>query len=208
MSATMLFSSTNTWKSFDSIGEEYFVGSSVQADTLTKKSTEELTNKDIYVKQPEGNVQCTLYSTVMMLRRDAILDGDTNWKEITVDSVEQVAWSGSGLLYEFTYDDMNVKTTANTLDPNLSTEEKKKVLIEALQQHPEGIVFYVASYNAMHAVLLTSYDADSDTFYCYDPAMCAPDAIIPIMDSSYATTYHIEDMDTLIASMNYYWYVE
>ena len=76
----MLFSSTNTWKSFDSIGEEYFVGSSVQADTLTKKSTEELTNKDIYVKQPEGNVQCTLYSTVMMLRRDAILDGDTNWK--------------------------------------------------------------------------------------------------------------------------------
>ncbi len=204
----MLFTSTNTWEAFNNTEGKEPVLSVAQTAVLTKSSTEGLNKKEIYIKQPEGNVQCTLYSTVMMLRRNAILNGETDWKEITVDAVEQVAWSGSGLLYEFTYDDMNVKTTANTLDPNLSTEEKKKVLIEALQQHPEGIVFYVAGYNAMHAVLLTSYDADSDTFYCYDPAMCAPDAIIPIMDSSYATTYHIEDMDTLIASMNYYWYVE
>ena len=51
-----------------------------------------------------------------------------------------------------------------------SVEDLKKLL----EEHPEGIVAYDS--NKPHAIALTDYDAETDTFYCSDPAECCAKA--------------------------------
>ncbi len=138
-----------------------------------------------FVKQSTRR-DCTLASATMLLRRKAILDGDANWSSITNASVGRVAWGG-GLAWNFTYNGVSVTVQRRASGwGGSSLEEKKAYLISMLEAHPEGIVTY--NYSHPHAVLLTSYDAETDTFYCSDPAACCPTGVIPlsscIMDGS------------------------
>ena len=95
----------------------------------------------------------------MMLRRTAILRGDTNWKDITERKLRSTAWlEGAGLLNSFTYSNIKVKNAALDM-----TESR---LISLLKDHPEGIVIHNPS--TPHAVLLTDYT--DGIFYCADPA--------------------------------------
>jgi hypothetical protein len=48
-------------------------------------------NDGIYVRQSE-NYTCSLASSVMMLRRRAIMNGATDWKDITESRLRGTAW--------------------------------------------------------------------------------------------------------------------
>lgn len=130
-----------------------------------------------FVKQSTRR-DCTLASATMLLRRKAILDGDAGWSSITNASVGRVAWTG-GLAWNFTYNGVSVAVQRKASGwGGSSLAEKKAYLISMLETHPEGIVTY--NYSHPHAVLLTSYDAGTDTFYCSDPASCCPSGVIPL----------------------------
>ena len=125
-----------------------------------------ITDGDVFLTQ-QTNYTCTLVSSVMMLRRKAILDGDAAWSDITEPAVRTRAWSGAGLLWNFTYNGLSV--TTRHLDSNgiRGLEAKRAYLLDMLAQHPEGVVIY--NHDRPHAVLLTDYDSETDTFYCADP---------------------------------------
>ena len=120
---------------------------------------DDINQSSVFLKQAAGSDTCTLVSAAMMLRRTAILRGDSNWEAITESSLRSTAWkTGAGLYLDFTYSNIHVQS--GTLD---RTESR---LISLLNEHPEGIVLYNPS--SPHAVLLTDYT--NGTFYCADPA--------------------------------------
>ena len=129
-------------------------------ETATKDITfEELNDENVFIKQSRRGT-CTLASSAMIMRRAALLAGFENWEDITESSVGSVAWrEGVGISWTFTYDGVTM-----THDYVSSVEDLKKLL----EEHPEGIVAYDS--NKPHAIALTDYDAETDTFYCSDPA--------------------------------------
>lgn len=125
-------------------------------------------NEDVvFLKQPSNSSKCTLTTATMMVRRRAILDGIDNWESITIEAMEKVAWCHKGFIEAFTYRGM---TGATDSTRGMNLEQKKDYLISMLQQHPEGIGIYKFTSYQRHAVLLTDYDKETDTFYCADPA--------------------------------------
>ncbi|MGN0707850.1 MAG: hypothetical protein ACI4JC_07610 [Faecalibacterium sp.] len=139
-----------------------------------------------YFKQSRGGT-CTLASAAMMLRRRAYLDGMGDWVDVTENSVRSSAWV-NGLSHNFTYNAMQVGYA--TLPS--SQEEKKQVLIQLLEEHPEGIVIYDRT--KPHAVLLTDYT--DGVFYCSDPANNISAGRVPISQSSVS-----------ISRVSCYWYI-
>ena len=127
-----------------------------------------INDDNVFLMQSDRG-KCTLTTAAMMLRRRAIIDGNANWESITEDSISSAAWiNGVGLNNNFTYANMTVGTANYS---GMSTADKKAALLAMLDKHPEGIEIYDG--NLPHAVLLTDYDADSDTFYCADPGTAA-----------------------------------
>lgn len=143
-----------------------------------------LNSPSVFVKQQESYT-CTLASNVMMLRRAALLRGDSDWKSITEDSCSSVLWTGWGMRFDYTY--KNISVDCERIYGN-STEALKKLLNE----HPEGIVAY--DYDYPHAILLTDYT--NGKFYCSDPARCCG-------------TGRIEATQSLVdtSGIEAYWYV-
>ncbi len=135
-------------------------------------TVDELNDDSVFIKQSTRGT-CTLASSAMVIRRAKLLAGDEDWAEATESAVGSCAWvSGTGILWNFTYDDITM-----THDYVSSTDD----LIDLLEEHPEGIV----AYNSWmpHAILLTDYDAETDTFYCADPSEYAPYGRIPVTES-------------------------
>ena len=115
-----------------------------------------------------------------------MLAGYEDWEDITESSVGSVAWrEGVGISWTFTYDGVTM-----THDYVSSVEDLKKLL----KEHPEGIVAYDS--NKPHAIALTDYDEETDTFYCSDPAEGCAQARIPASDA----IIELEDVDVV-------WYV-
>ena len=129
---------------------------------------ETINDDNVFVKQSESG-KCTLASSVMMLRRRAIIDGNVDWSKITESTLGgSGAWiSGTGLNNNFSYMGMTVSGTKSYGQ----SSGNKAAFIALLGNHPEGIVIY--DMNIPHAVLLTDYDESTDTFYCADPAVAA-----------------------------------
>ena len=142
-------------------------------ETATKDITfEELNDENVFIKQSSRGT-CTLASSAMIMRRAAMLAGFENWEDITESSVGSVAWrEGGGISWTFTYDGVTM-----THDYVSSVEDLKKLL----EEHPEGIVAYDS--NKPHAIALTDYDAETDTFYCSDPAECCAKARVPVSEA-------------------------
>lgn len=136
-----------------------------------------LNNDTIFIKQI-SNKTCTLVTATMMVRRRAILDGISDWDSITEAAMKKVAWGNNGFIEGFTYQGITGGTESIR---DKSTKEKKEYLISLLRQHPEGIgVYSWMSRSQRHAVLLTDYDAATDTFYCADPSRTARHGRIPL----------------------------
>ena len=149
----------------------------------------DINNPSVFLKQ-EGSNTCTLCAAAMMLRRTAMLRGESNWSSITESALRPVAWSSRGLYWSFSYSGMTVSHASLSG----SEESKKNKLISLLNKHPEGIVLYY-SCSRPHAVLLTDYT--NGIFYCADPYGGKPSGRIPLSQCLYVT----------VANANYYWYV-
>jgi uncharacterized protein YraI len=152
----------------------------------------------VFVKQSSSG-RCTHASAVNMFRRRAIIDGKSNWESITESSTDSSFWlSGAGLYAAFTYDGVS----ASRVQLNGTSDQKKSEIITKLNEHPEGIVGYHYGTN-QHAVLITSYNSNNDTFYCYDPAGSYPSYIIPLTSAYLPGSTQSET----IADLEYYWYI-
>ena len=166
--------------------------------TITLKISK-LPPDEIYLKQPQGSKTCTLYATMMMLRRKAWLNNDKNWRDIIEKNVKPYAWDRQNdwLRGSFTYAGMT--TWYGFLPDNV--EEKKKILISMLKDHPEGIMIYANEINPSHAVLLTDYT--EGVFYCADSDPGQKSGRILLTE-----TCGSQDQDVVINSLKKYWYIK
>ena len=153
---------------------------------------EDLNADEVFINQSAGG-RCTLASAVMMMRRYALLRGDSDWSSITERAIESVAWTSSGLLRSFDYQASGGKIQVRHGDLK-SGSARKQQLINLLKAHQEGIVLYRSG---VHAVLLTDYDAVNDRFYCADPSQARPRGKILLTDS----------FKVSVSNASYYWYV-
>ena len=176
--------------------------------TITLKISK-LPPDEIYLKQPQGSKTCTLYATMMMLRRKAWLNNDKNWRDIIEKNVKPYAWDRQNdwLRGSFTYAGMT--TWYGFLPDNV--EEKKKILISMLKDHPEGIMIYANEINPSHAVLLTDYT--EGVFYCADSDPGAksnprPIGRIPLTETLIADECVSKNQDAVINSLKKYWYIK
>ena len=169
--------------------------------TITLKISK-LPPDEIYLKQPQGSKTCTLYATMMMLRRKAWLNNDKNWRDIIEKNVKPYAWDRQNdwLRGSFTYAGMT--TWYGFLPDNV--EEKKKILISMLKDHPEGIMIYANEINPSHAVLLTDYT--EGVFYCADSDPGQKSGRILLTET--AETCGSQDQDVVINSLKKYWYIK
>ena len=150
---------------------------------------EDINQSSVFVKQQSSDT-CTLASNVMMLRRTALLNGDEDWASITEASAKSSLWyDGAGMLLNYTYKGITVTCTRTASTSAASIREE---LIDALNDHPEGIVIY--DYDIPHAVLLTDYT--NGVFYCADPSNAIASGRIPISKAS----VKVENIES-------YWYV-
>lgn len=134
---------------------------------------DEINHPNVFLKQKNGDLQCTLVAATMLIRRTAMLSGNANWADITVDKVKRQAWvEGVGLRYTFTYEGITVNKASFGADPVNES-------LQLLKLHPEGIVLFdqIRSPRS-HAVLLTDYT--NGMFYCADPSDAVPYGRIPI----------------------------
>ena len=155
-------------------------------------------NEDAVFINQQLDYSCTLAANVMMLRRAAILLGDPNWMYITEDrcirnynnSMSNVdMWSdGGGMVWDYVFYGTTKNVTVSNprvdqLTNDTSNSGRKRLFIDILKKHPEGVVIY--SYNnPRHAILLTDYDARTDIFYCSDPSSSKPTKRIPMSQSN------------------------
>lgn len=116
--------------------------------------------QEVYVVQSRAHT-CTLIAATMMLRNYASQNG-FSLETIDEAAVRSSAWSSVGLSWDFTVQSITVQVNQEIKD----AADKKAYLIEALEEHPEGVVIYDA--NAPHAIWLFGYDEATDTFYCAD----------------------------------------
>ena len=103
----------------------------------------DINQSDVFLKQTESRT-CTLVAATMIIRRAAILQGDPDWKSITVADVRKVAWA-DGLNPDFTYkhNGISYRIVRGNLPRHTSdTAENKPTLISLLKAHPEGISIY------------------------------------------------------------------
>lgn len=148
-------------------------------------SFSDVNNAAVFVKQ-QTSVTCTLASNVMMLRRAAMMRGDSDWSSVTENACRSTLWcEGVGMYHSYQYKNINVSYQYISGSP-------RTALINALKQHPEGIVAY--DYDYPHAILLTDYT--DGVFYCADPARNTPSGRMKVSNALIS----IDNVDT-------YWYV-
>lgn len=190
-----------------------------------------LSDSSIYLSQEPNSSNCTLYALVNMMRRKAILDGRSDWKKVgegrenAQSALGKAAWvQGAGLNnsieYKFAKDYTFNAQSASFLSKEqkekdakgkLSAKDKTKLikekLIELLEKHPEGIECYDTG--VPHAVLVTSYDKKTDTFYCFDSGLLTKKGkgIIKLSESSLGMN-HDSKQDNVLKALGKYWYLK
>lgn len=153
----------------------------------------EMAEEGVYVRQMARGY-CTLASAVDMVRSKMYLEGDSSWPNVTQEKMKKTAWlNGAGLLHQFTY----YGTTVTYSTKKCNTTE---ALINLLNEHPEGIEIYIR--DLPHAVLLTRYDAATQTFYVADPVY---DGEIPLMKSWQRKAGNSQN--AVIRTIDAYWYI-
>lgn len=147
----------------------------------------EINQDSVFLKQASGSNTCTLVAAAMMVRRAALMNGNTNWSSITEDLMRSAAWvEGAGLKWDFTVSGITV-THASFSGSTTDLQSK-------LAQHPEGVVLYKQKTDQQHAILVTDYT--DGVFYCADPSSGKASGRIPISSASIT-----------VEACNYMWYV-
>ncbi len=159
-------------------------------------SFNDINTSEVFLKQPKGSVTCTLYAATMMMRRTAIAAGNSNWRSITPSNVASVAWYSGGLYYNFSYAGISVGHAY------VNQNDIKGSYISLLKTYPQGVVAY--NRGQPHAILLTDYDASTDTFYCADSDPYYASGRIPLSQSSITGSNQYDKLNR----MTDYWYVK
>lgn len=146
---------------------------------------DDINRPEVFLKQTTS-VSCTRCAAAMLLRRVAIMRGDSDWMSITEEDISSSCWLDVGLSWDFTYHDIRI--VHGWLPEDYSSKVNK--LIDLLNSCPEGIIGYDQNH---HAILLVSYS--DGVFYCAEPANSKKTGIIPV-DESLIT----------IADMDAFWY--
>lgn len=177
---------------------------------VKKYMVADFNDPSLYEHQIPGDSKCYKVSTVNLLRRKAVINGNDNWQNINQESYSnQITVDGVSVKESVYYNDdtgkYNVFTIAND-DANavfgegpyppagkgfksLSNDEKVTRLLSLLDNHPEGVVIHstILPTCGQHAILITDYEVKADgqlQFYCSDPARQGG-ARIRIEDSLY-----------------------
>lgn len=151
---------------------------------------------DFYFAQ-SGSGRCTITSVAMMIRRAAFLDERADWRAIDAASVTADGWTRAGVKNEFTSAGYSVGIT--------DIDGTRETLLAMLKEHPEGVAVYDPG--VPHAVLLTDYDEQNDTFYCADPAAYYSGKRIPLADS-WNGECHGKSQDAVIAGFSQAWVIK
>lgn len=157
-------------------------GTTITAEAATLA---DLNRSEVFLKQI-NSVSCTRCSAAMLIRRVAMMRGDSDWMNITEDAISNSCWADVGLLWDFTYD--GIRIVHGWLPEDYNT--KVNTLISMLDNCKEGVIGYM---NNHHAVLLLDYS--DGVFYCADPANSTPSGRIPVDQSLIS-----------VNDMNAYWY--
>lgn len=144
----------------------------------------DINSANMFFKQ-NTSTTCTLASAAMLVRRAALMNGNSAWSSVTEANMRSAAWTTGGLKNSFSYAGINVSS-------GKLSGSKTQTVINLLSQHPEGIVLY--NFSKPHAILVTGYT--NGTFHCADPSGAAPGGRIPISQA----TITVESGDK-------YWYV-
>ncbi|MBU5477004.1 hypothetical protein KQI72_09800 [Eubacterium sp. MSJ-21] len=160
---------TTTESGIDAAQTETLTGDAdVQEDGIEVQAKfDEINQESVFLKQAESGT-CTLVANVNMLRRNALIHGDTAWQDITVDAARPELWiDGTGMKWDYQYGDTAVNRYSLE---EMTGEEKVALFQDLLKRHPEGIVIHqwTTSAGYPHAVLLTDYS--DGVFYCVDPS--------------------------------------
>lgn len=158
----------------------------------------ELNQTNVFLKQ-HTSVTCTLSSAAMILRRTAIVAGYSDWEEITEENIREDGWvDGLGLLWNFSAYHMTIG------HGYFSGENTRLDMLDLLDSYPQGVVIYNGGNNGQsHAIVLTDYDEETDTFYVADPSSAAPEGRIKLEESTIVGSNQQEQIDNLTS----YWYV-
>ena len=70
--------------------------STYSANNVFATTRSDLNSIDCYLKQPYNSDTCTLYSNMMLLRRNAIVHNDSTWTGITESSCSYL-WGSDGI---------------------------------------------------------------------------------------------------------------
>lgn len=159
---------------------------------------------DVYLKQNLVKSDCNVTSQAMLLRRRAYIEQDPNWSTVNQTAIRpQItlpdARKSPKHRYTYTngYNSYDVQVYSGNDFP---ASQRKQILIEQLKIHKEGVVIWgptVLGPNWPHAILITDYDTETDTFYCAEPADNYSLGRIPLSQSSYkgditkATQYYV-----------------
>ncbi|MCR4772261.1 MAG: InlB B-repeat-containing protein [Oscillospiraceae bacterium] len=157
----------------------------------------DINDSSVFLTQ-KANDTCTLASVLMMFRRGALINKNTGWKSFTESNYKSKWWSG-GLLNTITGEGMvakrvntpYAKSPEGKKDVKASSKvykQQKQLFIDLLSEHPEGVMVWLSWQSThRHAVLLTDYNENTDTFYCADPAGGYSGKRIKLSSSSLAT---------------------
>lgn len=163
---------------------------SLSISTASAATLDETLEDSVFVNEPGSTGMCTIYAATNMLRRAALLNGDSSWDSITTSSIP----SSGGLSWSFTVSTGNATYSVAHGYLTGSTEEEKASELKALlDENPAGIVLYAETSNP-HAVTLLGYDEDSGTFIAHD--------------SLTGETSSLDECVTVrVANATAYWYV-
>ncbi|MBR3289308.1 MAG: hypothetical protein IKI63_00865, partial [Clostridia bacterium] len=79
---------------------------------------EDINKSEVFVKQ-QTDYTCTLAAAVMLVRRAAMMSGNSNWRAITESAMRPTAWhEGHGLWYGFTYAGITIAHIETTVNRN------------------------------------------------------------------------------------------
>lgn len=175
----------------------------LQGMTTPDQRILDLRKNDFCLTQSQEG-RCTIASCAMMLRRISYLNGLASWDSVTEDSLHDHAWVwDAGLKQSFAAHGYQVGSF--TWKAGAKPKDRQHRLANLLQKHPEGLVVYDAG--LPHALLLTRFDADSQTFYCADPAGGAYSGKEIPLEKSWNGEVR-GDQDEALSHITRCWYVE